>query len=63
MREYRILEYYFTFFGHNAYRLQKRVKFLRWEWWHTVAKDKLGATYHKWQKEFDCPIVNLKEIE
>lgn len=63
MSEYRILEYYHTFLGHDAYKLQKKVRFLWWEWWSTVAEDRLGAIYHRWMKKFDCPIVDSKRIE
>ena len=63
MEEYRILKYYFAFFGRNAYKLQKREKFLWWKWWYTITEDKLGVNYNKWREKFDCPIIDSGETE
>ena len=59
--EYRILAYYGTFFGQTAYKLQRRSRFLFWEYWETIRDDRLGMVYRSWVDHYRCEIVNSEE--
>ncbi len=58
--QYRILRYYNTFFAHHGYKLQRRAKFLWWEWWETIQEDSLGINGYEWKKHYDCEIEEVK---
>ncbi len=54
----RIVEFYDTFFAHQAYKLQRKVKgfrFLFWTfkgWWTTMEYDRLATHYYKWAEHY-----------
>ncbi len=56
--KYRVLAYYYNFFGRTGYKLQKRSKFLFREYWETIEDDKLGMVYQADEPEvIDEPVV------
>ena len=63
MTEYRVVEYYFPFFNNNAYKLQRKVRFLWFKWWETIQEDYLHLNGYDWSKHYNCPIIEEAENE
>lgn len=54
---YRVVKYYENFFSHYGYRLEKKFRFLWWEYWGLIELDGLGVSGQNWAKYYNCEIV------
>ena len=59
--EYQILRYYFAFFGLYACKLQRRKRFLWWDYWVTVSDDKSGGMISEWVEHYKCPVIETED--
>jgi hypothetical protein len=59
--DYRILRYYFAFFGTYGCTLQKRRKFLWWHYWETLATNKLGDKFEQWKRRYNCSVIECED--